>query len=298
ENVKVIKLEELFEEDIKSKDIVVFYSAREIEDNIAQLEILHHFNGNLLGIGIGATILQQFNDWTVLGKTTIRSVDQYELSIPKEIVNMQVKKGAEVIVSGQKFDREYPVIIKDRKESFITLDDFYYEEKYAITTALYDLFNLPKPSTHYAYIRIEDISPAADPKLVLETGNFLLDQGIPVYLAVIPVYVNNKTGSTITLEDVPELVDVLDQLIQKGAYVIAHGYTHTYRYSETGEGFEFWDSVLNQPITTLNTEEQPEIVKKKEDFSNINEYDQYISSIREVETVYIEGKLENSIHLL
>lgn len=46
------------------------------------------------------------------------------------------------------------------------------------------------------------------------------------------------------------MVKVLKKLQSMGGSIIVHGYTHAYRYSETGEGFEFWDAKADQPITS------------------------------------------------
>ena len=53
-----------------------------------------------------------------------------------------------------------------------------------------------------------------------------------------------------------------------GGSIIIHGYTHAYRYSETGEGFEFWDAKADQPITSENADDTPVKLEKEQDFPN------------------------------
>jgi uncharacterized protein YdaL len=125
-----------------------------------------------------------------------------------------------------------------------------------------------------------------------------LDKGIPVYLVIIPVYINPETGKKVTLDDAPDLKKVLEQLVSRGAYVISHGYTHTYHSTETGEGFEFWDSVMNQPITALAADESVAKIKSRDEFSSLEEYGKYLRSLQQIESQYTKNKLENSIHSL
>lgn len=298
DNVKMINFEKLKKNYLQKRNIIIFYSNRDIDLNSHQLMILNQFKGKLLGIGNGVKTLDRFKEWTYINTVTIRSIENFELSVPKEILHMKVPEDAKILAYGRQFNQKYPVIIEDGSSSFFTISDFYTEEKYVITNALFDLFDVKKPTNHVAYIRLEDISPASDPDLVLEAGNYLLDREIPVYLAVIPVYINNETGKVVKLSEVPKLTDALKSLVNRGAFVISHGYTHTYRYTETGEGFEFWDSVLNQPITTLNTEEQTEKIKRTEQFAGLEEYESYFNKYRTIETSYIETKLQSSIHSL
>lgn len=95
-----------------------------------------------------------------------------------------------------------------------------------------------------------------------ETGEYLAEKGIPFYMALIPVYVNSETGEQVQLKDSKKLVKVLQHLQSLGGMVIAHGYTHTYRHTETGEGFEFWDSINNQKISSISASDEPIKMKK------------------------------------
>ncbi|MFD2043764.1 DUF2334 domain-containing protein [Ornithinibacillus salinisoli] len=297
QSVEVLEWERVNNEELQEQDIVVFYSAKKT-DETSQDHALNEFDGRLLAIGKGAKDLHQFQNWSFLGMKTIHRVSTNNLTYPAEILHVDAPENATVIVYGQQFDEKYPVIIQDGQTSYIALNNLFSQEKYAITHAMYDLFQLEKPKTHPAYIRLEDISPVSDPELVLEAGSYLLDKGIPVYLAMIPVYVNSNTGEKITLEKKPKLRKALDELVRRGAYVISHGYTHSYRYAETGEGFEFWDAELNQPITTLNPEEIPEKIKMEDQFASKGEYNQYVNNLQKIETEYVQTKLQDSIHSL
>ncbi|MBW9234839.1 DUF2334 domain-containing protein, partial [Leptospira santarosai] len=146
-----------------------------------------------------------------------------------------------------------------------------------------------------AYIRLEDISPVSDPKLLKQAGDYLADREIPFYMAVIPVYVNSKTGEKIHMYDNKKLVRVLQHLQERGGMVISHGYTHSYRMDETGEGFEFWDIELNQKITTEQTKQLPPKMKQRSAFSSEDLYQMYIQEMNAIEEKYIDTKLTKSI---
>ena len=88
---------------------------------------------------------------------------------------------------------------------------------------------------------------------------------------------------------------MLLDLQSKGGMVIAHGYTHSYRFDETGEGFEFWDVQLNQPITTEKTDELPTPILSRDAFSSDRDYQEYQSELLEVETKYVQRKHTKSI---
>lgn len=296
-DVTLIHLNELTRSSIEMMDIVAYYSVYDAEHR-THLSVIGEFDGFVLGIGDGARHLPQLNEWSILGKEKITQIDNLHLEFPIDVLHIDSPSHVEVLKYGKRYDQQYPIIVKDRSVGLINLNNIYNEVKYMISKEFYSLFNLSEPTDHPAYLRLEDISPAADPELVLEAGSYLLERGIPVYLAVIPVYLNPETGEQITINDTPKLKKVLLSLVNQGAYIISHGYTHAYRYTETGEGFEFWDSMLNQPITSLNMNEDVQEIKKQDEFANLQQYQKYYQDIQDVETEYTNDKLIRSIHSL
>ncbi|HAM80014.1 DUF2334 domain-containing protein [Ornithinibacillus bavariensis] len=298
EHVEIIDLKSVRKADIEKQDIIIYYATKE-GANIEKLNLFTDFKGEVLGVGKEAKTLPQFRDWEFLGMKSIHRIGDFELNYPIDLLSVKPSATARVLVQGQQFSKEYPVMIQDGRNSFITISSLFAEGRNVISAAFFDLFQLSKPNTHPAYIRLEDISPMSDPEYVYEAADYLLDRDIPVYLAVIPVYVNPESDEIVTLSDKPKLTKVLKELVDRGAYVISHGYTHMYgNEQETGEGFEFWDSILNQPITTINPKDKPEKIMTEDQFLNKKEYEQYIQGVERVETEYINGKLENSIHSL
>ncbi|MGA5818159.1 DUF2334 domain-containing protein [Kitasatospora sp. NPDC094028] len=119
------------------------------------------------------------------------------------------------------------------------------------------LFDALAPATtarHRAFVRLEDISPSSDPAQLRAMADYLASQNIRYGINVIPVYTdpkgvyNNGTPQTITLAQAPDVVAALQYMLQHGAVLMNHGYTHQYSdvanpyTGVTGDDFEFFRS--------------------------------------------------------
>ncbi|MFD0318558.1 DUF2334 domain-containing protein [Streptomyces flavalbus] len=117
------------------------------------------------------------------------------------------------------------------------------------------LFDALAPGTrarHRALVRLEDISPHADPAQLREIADCLHQAGVPFSFGVIPVYRDPRGAqhdgrpTTITLKDRPEVVDALRHLIDSGGTLVMHGVTHQLGdrrnpyQGVTGEDYEFF----------------------------------------------------------
>ncbi|PWK16553.1 uncharacterized protein YdaL [Tumebacillus permanentifrigoris] len=120
------------------------------------------------------------------------------------------------------------------------------ELSYAIADSLFEFFCVKVQPRQDAYIRIEDVHPMRDPEEIRKITAFLSGEQIPFLIGVIPIY--QSGGEQVKLTDRPELVRALQEAQEKGATLILHGCTHQYYDTETGEGYEFWDSVNKGPI--------------------------------------------------
>lgn len=187
------------------------------------------------------------------------------------------------------------VIVQSGPHFYAGIDNLLSPSSILLADTLFDFFSVEANEGHTGYLRLEDINPSSDPALVEAVGNRLLDRGVPILLAVIPVYTDEISGQRIRLSDRKELVDVLLQLEARGASVLAHGYTHQYRSSETGEGFEFWDVENNQPVFVPSTETPPQLLSR-EAFPSEEAYRTYLEPLLEGEANYIRSKLTSSIH--
>ncbi|MFI1163756.1 DUF2334 domain-containing protein [Streptomyces sp. NPDC020801] len=117
------------------------------------------------------------------------------------------------------------------------------------------LFDALAPATaerHRAIVRLEDISPDSDPTQLRAMADYLHSQNIPYGINVIPVYTdpngtyNNGAAQTVTLADRPQVVSALKYMLDRGAVLMDHGYTHQYGTvanpydGVTGDDFEFY----------------------------------------------------------
>ncbi|MGV9453912.1 DUF2334 domain-containing protein [Streptomyces sp. NPDC003635] len=117
------------------------------------------------------------------------------------------------------------------------------------------LFDALAPATterHRAVVRLEDISPNSEPSELRAIADYLYAQRIPYGINVIPVYTdpngtyNNGVPETVELTDRPQLVNTLKYMLDRGAVLMNHGYTHQYGNTAnpyngvSGDDFEFY----------------------------------------------------------
>ncbi|GHF66247.1 hypothetical protein GCM10010218_54710 [Streptomyces mashuensis] len=117
------------------------------------------------------------------------------------------------------------------------------------------LFDGLAPATaerHRAFVRLEDISPKSDPAELTAMADYLYSQKIPYGINVIPTYTDPKgvynggKAETVTLAQAPQVVSALKYMLQRGAVLMEHGYTHQYSNVNnpytgvTGDDFEFF----------------------------------------------------------
>jgi uncharacterized protein YdaL len=107
------------------------------------------------------------------------------------------------------------------------------EDRYLVFADL--LFDALAPQTterHRAVLRIEDISPVDDPRMLRAIADYLHSQKVPFGLAVISEYrdplgyYSGGTPETVRLSQAPEVVAALKYMMSKGGVLVMHGYTH------------------------------------------------------------------------
>lgn len=186
----------------------------------------------------------------------------------------------------------YPFIVKQNQSYYVATSQLFDWTSHYVGEMLFSYFQeKPETDKHRAYLRLEDVHPAADTKQLQEIAELLKEKNIPYMIAVIPVYMDPSTGKTIHLKDKPEVVDVLRFMQSNGGSIVMHGYTHQFYDSETGEGFEFWDVKTDQPIRHPN-HEQP---KTRQDFKSDAAYNAYVENGEKFEETYIRDHIEKGI---
>ncbi len=105
-------------------------------------------------------------------------------------------------------------------------------DRYLIyTDLLFDLLAPQTPERHRAMIRIEDVSPASDPKNLRALADMMYAKHVPFSIATFPVWKDpNGYGkgrpATLTFKDRPEVVAAIKYMQSRGGTVVGHGYTH------------------------------------------------------------------------
>nr|WP_255437487.1 polysaccharide deacetylase family protein [Thalassobacillus sp. CUG 92003] len=151
-------------------------------------------------------------------------------------------------------------------------------------------------TSHPGYIRLEDVHPLVEPDKVKAIADVLKERQIPYMVAVVPVYTNPETGEEHHLSDSPELLKTLKYMQNNGGSMVLHGYTHQFRQSETGEGFEFWDVEHDMPI--YHGPDETVETKTIDDFDSPKAYEQHVSEQLDYERSYIEGKVTKGVQEL
>lgn len=97
---------------------------------------------------------------------------------------------------------------------------------------LYDMLEVESVGKKRAILRLEDIDPTYNTKLLKEIADYLYSQQVPFAIAVIPYY-NDPLGyytnghpRYVKMTDVPDFIATLKYMQSKGGTIILHGYTH------------------------------------------------------------------------
>lgn len=213
------------------------------------------------------------------------------------IHTFQKDSSAEVLVSATYGDDvKHPLVVRQNENYYYASEDIQGQLTIVLGEVLHEVFQTEHQNLHPAYIRLEDVHPKVDPDKLLAIAQELKRREIPYMIAVIPVYINPETKKEYKLADSPALLNVLQYMQENGGSVVMHGYTHQFRASETGEGFEFWDVENNMPIYH---EADEEVVRRTEaDFDSAQEYEAYQKQQLDFESAYIERKLTKGIQEL
>ncbi|MCZ8523524.1 MULTISPECIES: polysaccharide deacetylase family protein [Paenibacillus] len=270
------------------------------------VQLIREFRGPALAIGenIGQ-LLDRFSFLSAGPPTIINQISKIDpktgkpvfdlLDVNYPITHVELKRG-EALYLGWRADTSFPLFSISGGDAYYASDNLYAPFSLCLGEGLAEFFGKPAGGSPNAYIRLEDVHPMSDPALLKETGDYLADRGIPFMIAVIPVYTNAETLKQYHLSDSPELVEVLQHLQERGGSIALHGYTHQYRATETGEGFEFWDVVNNTPIWGPSDDNIP--VKQRHEFASQEDYSRYVKEREQFEESYIVTRIESGIHEL
>lgn len=288
--------------DLEGVGHLVYYGVSAKKLSNESLKMMNGYRGSFLAIGKNAEQLgERFSFLSLNQQVEINMVSKaddadQELLDQNILVEKVALKQGETLLVAWKGAYAYPLLVKSGDSAYFASAHLDAPFNNFLAEGLHSIFGEQHVGGRLALIRLEDVHPDSDPKLLREAGDFLAGKGIPFTIALIPVYINPDTRQTLHLKDKPELVEVLRHLQDAGAGIVMHGYMHQYRNTETGEGFEFWDVKNNSPIFGPPDEEIT--LKKRYEFATQTEYEAYRTSIRDYEASYIRTRVEAGIREL
>ncbi len=141
-----------------------------------------------------------------------------------------------------------------------------------IADLLHDMLGLGSPpagSTRSALVRLEDVSALTEPAHLRTLTDLMRNwrdpvsgaaTPLPFSIALIPRYrdplgvYNGGVAQDVRLRNATGLRSALDEALARGGRLVMHGYTHQTSNvrnpwtAVSGDDFEFWDIVRNQPL--------------------------------------------------
>lgn len=120
--------------------------------------------------------------------------------------------------------------IADIPFSFLDENDRYL----VFADILYDILHISAVPQKRALLRLEDIDPTYDIKLLKSMADYLYEQKIPFAISVIPYYQDPLNFylpdlyNFVKITDEPLFIETLNYMISKGGSLVLHGYTHQY----------------------------------------------------------------------
>lgn len=270
------------------------------------LQMLEQYRGTMVAIGYNAEqIRERFSFINILpAQAVIDHISQTGNSnkslsfLPILILNTYLvdTQSSRVLLTGKRGENEYPVFVSHYDNYYFASSSIEPPFSIALAEMLHEVFEGNTHITNPGYIRLEDIHPLTDPENMMEIAAILKGKNIPYMIAVIPVYTNRDTGIQYHFSDSPKLLKALKYMQNNGGSIVLHGYTHQFRASETGEGFEFWDVENNMPI--YHNRDADIVIKTRRDFENDEEYEDYLVGQKAFERDYIETRLTKGIQEL
>ncbi|MBF0705438.1 polysaccharide deacetylase family protein [Alkalihalobacillus hwajinpoensis] len=263
--------------------------------------VVEDFNGPIFGIGYNT---EQFEDhfsfFTQKNELNIDGIsfigEEIKNIIEQTILNIELSTNTTTLIEGHAANRAFPLLVRNSTDFYYGVTSLDGVLPNYLSETLHEFFGISHQEVHPGIIRLEDIHPLVDPVPLKEIADLLFEKNIPYMIAVIPIYRDPETGEEFRFSDSPELLKVLKFMQNHGGTIIMHGYSHQYRYSETGEGFEFWDVKNDRPISVPPQKNSRE--KTRSDFSSEEDFQEYLTEIKNFETNYIQSKITKGINEL
>lgn len=255
---------------INSYDYVIYYGLKQEVLKEELIKELNEFEGKLIGIGYNVEQINQRFSFAQYGEIeSINSIEfngkKHKLDEEESVINIKGVNSGQIIYTA-KSEKEIPCFISNESR-----DTYYFSfietnsnlSNY-LGEGLFECYNsADKKGPNKISLRLEDINPKTDPDKLMEIAEYLKEKNITYMAVVIPAVKDIEKNEIIHLKDYPKVVNALKYMQDNGGTIVMHGYTHQFRDSETGEGFEFWDSETDAPLENPNGMTETEYIKTK-----------------------------------
>ena len=174
-----------------------------------------------------------------------------------------------VPMSNPKTGEQAPYIVRAGNFWYVADLPFSYigpRDRYLVLAdVLHDMLGINHPESHKAMVRLEDVSALVSVSAMKSLTDYLYQRRIPFSIATIPYYAdplgvyNGGVPMFVPMSQATNLKTALNYALARGGEVVMHGYTHQYsnmrnRYTGvSGDDYEFWDIVNNQPVPEDST---------------------------------------------
>lgn len=303
DHIEYKNVHEVEPSDVEDKTHLFYYGHIKEEISPEFSEIVSSFEGPTMAIGYNTEQLgEKYSFLNVSGEKTITSLDYLGDQEKSRDINSNIifettlDENAEVLVQGDGEEGKFPLLMRNDKNYYLAADSFDRPYSAYFSQSLNVFFDVKAIEKNPAYIRLEDVHPLSDPERLMAAAEELAKRDIPYMVAVIPVYTDPESGTRYHFKDQREVLKVLKYMQKNGGSIVLHGYTHQFRESETGEGFEFWDVENQMPI--YHGPEDQVIQRSEDDFESNEKYEAHMAMNREYERRYIEERLTQGVQEL
>ena len=252
-------------DDINNYNCVMVIS---IDGNIENRELnkdLNDYKGKIYFIGTGLEKymdLKKYNLEYIVKNLNIESVNynRNDFKNHDETKKFYISKNIDsVVINPKEVDKVYSYV-SDGREQYPNIwikGNLYHMSLlpdetmnlFMLADSLNDFFQINREGKPKIFVRIEDVHLFRDTNELRKMADYLYGEGIPFIIALIPTYKNLKTGHVTKLSDMPEFVDTIKYMQDRGGSVILHGYDHGgFKGANDDEDFEFWDGENNSPV--------------------------------------------------
>ncbi|WP_085506062.1 DUF2334 domain-containing protein [Thalassobacillus devorans] len=226
----------------------LFYFGQ-IKENLPDntIELINRYQGVKVAIGYNHEQLNDFsfvkmNNTAIINELSLPSSEE-SITLPEkhQIFNITGSDTSHTWITAESDDQSFPLFIQNQSNYYFADNNLSLQDTILLGEVLHEILNVPHQDVHPAAMRLEDVNPLLDPKLLRDSADVLLKRNIPFMISVTPVYKDPSTGENYYLSESPGLANVLQDLREAGATIILHGYTDQTDVGKSGDGFEFWN---------------------------------------------------------